>query len=316
MLYEFILGKNNFLEMIKMSEQAFLKLLDNIFGGVYYVNKKRQIEFWNKEAERITGYRKEEVVGKYCYDNILQHIDDENNNLCKNGCPLQATIEDGKRRKAEVYLHHKEGQRVPVLVKVVPIRGEKGEITGAVELFLKNEQRKSLEEKLLELKKENFKDRLTDINNRKYLEEILKELLNSRKIKKRNIAFGFLDIDDFKDINDNFGHTMGDRILKMVANTLKDNVRPSDQVFRWGGDEFALILFDVDNKRALNKLLNRIKVLIGNSFINHQNKKIKVTISVGATLLKENDDIDTLTKRADQNMYNSKEAGKNLITIS
>lgn len=78
-------------------------ILDNIYGGVYYVDKNRKIKYWNKEAEEITGFSKDEVMGKYCYDNILQHVDDLGVNLCHDGCPLQASINDANKREANIY---------------------------------------------------------------------------------------------------------------------------------------------------------------------------------------------------------------------
>lgn len=291
-------------------------ILDNIYGGVYYVDQNRKIRYWNKEAEEITGFSKAEVIGKHCYDNILQHVDDQGTNLCHNGCPLHATMEDGKKREVNVYLHHKDGQRIPVTIRTVPLKDEKNEIVGAVELFLKNIKMKSLEEKINELKQENHRDKLTEINNRKYLEKILAEIVERNDIKKDDIAFYFLDVDDFKYINDNYGHLVGDRILAMIANTLKNNLRDADKAFRWGGDEFALLLFDINNNKKLFKLLERLKLLINESFINHKQEKLSVTMSFGATKLSKKDTIESLTKRADNNMYESKKQGKNQITVN
>jgi diguanylate cyclase (GGDEF)-like protein/PAS domain S-box-containing protein len=291
-------------------------ILDNIYGGVYYVDQNRKIKYWNKEAEEITGFSKTEVIGKHCYDNILQHVDDQGTNLCHNGCPLHATMEDGKKREANVYLHHKDGQRVPVTIRTVPLKNEKNEIVGAAELFLKNIKMKSLEEKINELKQENHRDKLTEINNRNYLEKILAEIIKRDDINKDNIAFCFLDVDDFKYINDNYGHLVGDRILAMIANTLKNNLRDADKAFRWGGDEFALILFDINNNKYLKNLLERLKLLINESFIEHKQEKINVTMSFGATKFRKNDTIESLTKRADNNMYESKKQGKNQITVN
>ena len=291
-------------------------ILDNIYGGVYYVDKNRKIKYWNKEAEEITGFSKEEVIEKHCYDNILKHIDDNGKKLCENGCPLHAAINDGKKREANVYLHHKEGQRVPVIIRIVPLKNEKNEIIGAVELFFENKQVKSLEDKINDLRKENYKDELTDINNRKFLEEVLDEIISRDDIKKDNIAFCFLDIDDFKYINDTYGHLVGDKILSMVAKTLKNNVRHADKAFRWGGDEFALILFDIKNDEKLKKLLKRLQSLINGSFITHKQNELSVTMSFGVAKLKKEDTLKLITKRADKNMYESKKMGKDAITIS
>lgn len=169
-------------------------------------------------------------------------------------------MEDGQKREVNVYLHHKNGQRVPVTIRTVPLKNKKNEIVGAAELFFKNIKMKSLEEKINELKQENHRDELTEINNRKYLEKILAEIVDRDDIDKEDIAFCFLDVDDFKYINDNYGHLVGDKILSMIAKTLKNNLRDADKAFRWGGDEFALILFDIKNNKYLKNLLKRLKL--------------------------------------------------------
>ena len=93
------------------------KLLDSLFDGVYFVDLDRRITYWNAGAERISGYLRSEVVGSCCADNLLRHIDTEGHKLCQDGCPLAATMRDGKTRESSVYLHHKFGHRVPVLVR-------------------------------------------------------------------------------------------------------------------------------------------------------------------------------------------------------
>lgn len=98
----------------------YLSILENLNDGVYYVDNDRKITYWNKSAERITGYTAEEVVGSFCYDNILQHIDEKGTQLCKNGCPLSLTISDGNIRDINVCLHHKDGYRVPIYVRSIP----------------------------------------------------------------------------------------------------------------------------------------------------------------------------------------------------
>ena len=99
----------------------YKEMLDNMDIGVYFVNKARQITFWNKGAEEISGFTKEEVVGKFCHDDILSHVDEKGNKVCIMGCPLKKTAEDGKFREVVVYLHHKEGQRVRIKVKSIPL---------------------------------------------------------------------------------------------------------------------------------------------------------------------------------------------------
>lgn len=110
------------------------ELLDCFYDGIYYVDLKRVIQFWNKSAEGITGFSAEEVIGKCCYSNILNHVDLNSKQLCIDNCPLHETLQDGIPRKANVFLHHKDGFRVPVTILVIPVYADK-EIIGAMEVF-------------------------------------------------------------------------------------------------------------------------------------------------------------------------------------
>jgi PAS domain S-box-containing protein len=108
------------------------RLLDGISDGVYFMDRDRIIRYWNRGAERITGFNKEEVIGTACRDNVLMHVDDAGTSLClAELCPALGTIMDGQEREAEVYLHHKEGYRLPVIARISPIRDDSGNITGA-----------------------------------------------------------------------------------------------------------------------------------------------------------------------------------------
>jgi PAS domain S-box-containing protein len=108
------------------------RLLDGISDGGYFMDRDRIIRYWNHGAERITGFNKDEVIGTACRDNVLMHEDDAGTTLrLAEFCPALATIMDGQERQAEVYLHHKDGYRLPVLARISPIRDESCNITGA-----------------------------------------------------------------------------------------------------------------------------------------------------------------------------------------
>jgi PAS domain S-box-containing protein len=110
-------------------------VLDRLREGAYTVNPRRQITYWNPAAERITGFTSAEVVGRYCADNILIHIDHCGTNLCRRGCPLTQTLQWGEPHESDLFLHHRSGHRVPVAVRAAPIHGAGGAIVGAIELF-------------------------------------------------------------------------------------------------------------------------------------------------------------------------------------
>ena len=92
-------------------------LLENLYDGVYIVDINRKILYWNKASEEITGYLYSDVVGTNCHDNILNHVDATGKNYCKDECPLLNIFNDGEIRELEMFLHHKEGYRIPIFVK-------------------------------------------------------------------------------------------------------------------------------------------------------------------------------------------------------
>lgn len=142
------------------------RLLDGISDGVYFMDRDRVIRYWNKAAERITGFKKQEVIGTACRDNVLMHVDDAGTSLClADFCPALATILDGQEREAEVYLHHMEGYRLPVLVQISPIRDDSGNITGAVEVFSDNRRMHEMTRRIEELERLALIDPLTRIGN-------------------------------------------------------------------------------------------------------------------------------------------------------
>ena len=288
-------------------------LLDNLSDGVYFVDKERKIEYWNEASEQITGFSKEEVLGKYCYDNILKHVDSCGTELCRNGCPLEATCRDGKIRMQDVYLHHKEGYRVPVAVKAIPIMDNEQNIKGAIEIFSSNVD-KAFHEKLAELEKLAMTDGLTGVANRLYTDKLLDEKIEIFKINKKNFSIAFIDIDYFKKFNDTHGHDFGDKVLKLVSETLMNNLRKDDFVGRWGGEEFIVFL-QIDNLEILEKSLNKLRVLIEKSDIKKDGETLSLSVSIGGTVIAPNETKEEVVNRADKLMYESKRLGRNRVTV-
>ena len=298
-----------------LEKDFYEKIIENLHDGLYFVDRNRVIIYWNKAAERISGYTANEVVGLSCADNILNHVDAEGNHLCTGMCPLAATITDGKPHEDEVYMHHKDGHRIPVSVRVSPLTDKDGKIIGGIELFTDISNQVANQLRVKELEKLALIDNLTQLANRRYIDHEIQRILEEKR--RLNVPFGilFMDIDHFKKFNDTYGHDVGDKVLKFVANTFVSNARPYDLYGRWGGEEFIGIIRNVSYK-DLEALGNRIRSLIENSYIMHENKKLNVTISIGATLVNADDSIDSLMKRADINLYKSKKAGRNCLTIS
>ena len=297
-----------------IEKDSFKKILENLHEGLYLVDRNGVITYWNKAAEQISGFSANEVVGKSCSDNILTHVDSDGNNLCTGMCPLATTIADGKPREDEIYMHHKDGHRIPVSIRASTLTNRDGNIIGGIELFTNISHQVAYELKVKELEKLALLDNLTQLPNRNYIE---REIQSRYEAKMRyNVPFGilFIDIDHFKQFNDTYGHDMGDDVLKFVANTFIANARPFDLYGRWGGEEFIGIIHDINGK-SLELLGNRLRSLVETSYIIRGNKKLYATISIGATVINNDDTIDRLIKRADTLLYKSKAEGRNRLTM-
>jgi len=300
--------------LMRLDKDAYEKIIENLRDGLYFVDRDRIITYWNKAAEQISGYRANEIVGKSCADNILNHIDGDGCSLCDGNCPLAATMDDGNPRETEVYMHHKDGHRIPVSVQVSPLTDREGNVIGGIELFTDISDRVANELRIKELERLALLDDLTQLANRNFIEgEIQSRFAEKERV---NVPFGIMliDVDHFKKINDTYGHSVGDAVLRFVANTLIANTRPFDLYGRWGGDEFIGILRNVSGEN-LKAMGNRIRSLVENSFIIHENKKLSVTISIGATLARTDDSIENLIKRADALLYQGKEEGRNRLVM-
>ncbi|MBM4128554.1 MAG: sensor domain-containing diguanylate cyclase [Nitrospira sp.] len=299
---------------MKFKYELYRTVLDNLYSGVFFVDGDRKILYWNSGAERITGFSAQEVVGIHCWDDVLKHVDDHGHNVCEKECLILKTISDGKTWEGELYLLHKNGHRVPVMTRIAPVRDPEGKIVGALEIFDDISSTTALAQKVEELKEMAFLDPLTRLANRRYIEINIKERLS--ELNRYGWPFGviFADVDNLKEINDTYGHHVGDLALKMVAKTLPASLRLFDVVGRWGGDEFVAVIVNI-RKKHLQDIAHRFLSLIKSSDIHLENEILKITVSIGATIAKPNDTVVSILKRADRLMYKSKVSGGDRVSI-
>ena len=289
-------------------------VLENLHDGLYCTDTHRVITFWNHAAERITGYPAAEVLGRSCAANILVHVDTDGRSLCRGLCPLAMTMADCVGREAEVFLRHRDGHRVPVLVRTGPLKDRAGQVVGGVELFTDLSNILANNSRVRELEQLALLDTLTQLANRAYLQREIEARFE--EMRRYGIPFGllFMDIDFFKRFNDTYGHDVGDEVLKLVANTFTANSRAFDVYGRWGGEEFVGVIRSIDAE-DLAALGNRMRVLVNQSFLMHDEARLGVSISLGATVAHPDDTAESLIKRADQLLYQSKKEGRNRLTL-
>ena len=298
---------------MKLEDGHYKKVLDNLYDGIYLLSEDRKIIYWNNGAEQHTGYAKSEVMNVPCHE-VLRHVDDKGSSLCNESCPVFHTIQDNTLREVDVYLSHKEGHRIPVSMRIAPMKDSKNQVVVAVEICGEGSPKYTMQQKLKEMKQIALLDPLTEVGNRRFLEMNIRGKLEELERYKWPFGILFVDIDHFKNVNDTYGHETGDRVINMVSKTISHSLRSFDVMGRWGGEEFVVIVVNVQEEQ-LYLVAERLRRLVEQSSITNGSDAVHVTVSIGGTIGQPGDDIHSILRRADHLMYESKLAGRNCISM-
>ena len=171
-----------------------------------------------------------------------------------------------------------------------------------------------LQQELDKAYKELLIDSLTKAYNKKALEKDLNEILKAGNQKDLDLVIAVIDFDDFKNINDTYGHLVGDFVLIKLVEIIKRLSGKEHKLYRFGGDEFILVLNNIDLKKA-EKIIEKIVDKVSHTVLKYNEYLIKVSISIGVTKHKKGDTIDTILQRADEALYEAKKDGKNIYKI-
>lgn len=274
--------------LVESSDEA---IMSNDLSGI--------ITTWNKAAETLYGYTKKEMLGMnvitlYPLDKQTEFYDTINQIL--HGEPI--------KHKESVRVH-KEKYYLPLSITISPIKNIEGIIIGASTTARDITQQKLMEEKLKHLAEH---DTLTGLITRPLFEDRLIQAIALAKRAHNTIAVCFIDLDDFKKINDNNGHAMGDFLLSAAAKRMEKCIRESDTLARLGGDEFGLILSGIKAVTDVSKVLRKLITKLSKEFmIDH--KPLAITISIGVAMYPEHGH-NLLIEKADAAMYYVKNHGK------
>ncbi|MEE9354086.1 MAG: PAS domain S-box protein [Methylococcaceae bacterium] len=293
------------------SEQRFRQLFEKIPNiAVQGYNQDRVVIFWNKASERLYGYSKEEAVGAKLeqliipvdmVDNVKQAIQ-------------QWLSDDVPIQSSELDLRHKDGSQVPVYSSHIMLDNNAGEPEMyCIDIDL-TERRKAQ----AEIEQLAYFDMLTNLPNRRLLLDRINEEI---AVAERHLIHGailYLDLDNFKTINDSLGHSAGDALLQKVATLMENQLRSEDTVARLGGDEFVVLLKELDEtaETAVNEALlvaEKIQASFSRPIAIDENE-LYVTTSIGISLFSTDNNIaDDVLNQADTAMYRAKEKGRNNI---
>jgi diguanylate cyclase (GGDEF)-like protein/PAS domain S-box-containing protein len=298
---------------MSQAEPFLQRIMDHLAEGVFILDAQEKITYWNQGAQKLTGYGRDDVLGKACAE-ILMCVGEDGAPACGAECRLAQALADREPRQLNLFLRHRDGHRTPVTIDSIPCMDHAGRPLGVIEIIADRSPRMVLLEQMEFLRRTAMYDPLTGLANRAYGEKILHSKLGEMSRGLAGFGLLFADVDEFKTINDTHGHAVGDRVLKMVALTMQKCVRSFDVVCRWGGDEFLLLLTDVD-ERSFMKVGEKIRAQVEQSSFWVEGNIIRTSLSMGAVLARSTDTPESIIKRADSLLYISKQEGRNRLAF-
>jgi len=283
-------------------EEKYRTILENMDDAYFEIDLAGNLTFFNDSMCRALGYSREELMG-----------------MDSRACTAQGDAEPTYETLAEMYRTGGQGKIIPLKfvrkdggirfsdTRISPLRNEKGEIVGFRGIGRDVTERRRLEQKLEEMATH---DPLTGLPNRLLLSDRLAVGLAQAQRNNTKLAVMMLDLDRFKNVNDTFGHSVGDELLRAAGERLTGLVRKSDTVVRMGGDEFMVLLPQIAKIEDATKVAQKILEAFRKPFVldGHQ---IQTTTSIGIAIYPEDgEDVEALLKNADTALYWVKEQGR------
>lgn len=296
-----------FAEQLATSEQRFKDFAESSSDWLWEVNNDFEFTYVSPGIHQTLGYSPDEMIGRVKFDILFSGGEDEKNTREL----IESRVErQQKYRDVEFWTRSKTGERVCLSMSGIPIFNEKKEFTGFRGAAANITTSKIDRENMYKLA---TTDHLTGLLNRARFSEELERALSLSKRHKTQGVLLFVDLDQFKSINDTYGHDAGDELIRAVSDILQKEVRTTDTVARLGGDEFGIIMHNIDPKLARTKVQKVIDEL--NALrVNYNNITLHVTMSVGMIPYPQEDkDSASLLMRADLAMYRAKDMGRNRL---
>jgi len=281
--------------------------LNSIGDAVLTTDLAGNISYLNTVAEKMTGWSKEEAEGRPLAE-VFRILDGESRLPARNPAEMALTENKTVGMAAGVVLVQRNGHEVGIEDSAAPIHDRDGKVTGAVLVFHDVTRSREMAEKMAHLA---HHDALTDLPNRMLLNERFVQAIALARRHGRKTAILFLDVDRFKHINDSLGHEVGDKLLLSVATRLLACVRVSDTVCRQGGDEFLVLLPDIERPQDAARFAKKILTALA---LPHRidAQDLHVTMSIGIGVYPDDgQDLDSVIKSSDTAMYHAKENGRN-----
>ncbi|MCX8075586.1 MAG: diguanylate cyclase [Aquificaceae bacterium] len=286
---------------LRLSHTQMDTILSLTNTGVVVLDKEGKVVFLNQTACDILGYSKEELLGKSFHNMTHYHVGPAES------CPIHKAVSLGHSYQGEDSFMRKDGSLIEVELDVKPIQIY-SILEGAIMSFYDISEMKKREKELYTMA---VHDKLTGLYNRWYAEDFFEKEFARMNRQSLSISLIMLDVDNFKKINDTYGHNVGDEVLRSLAGIIRKSVRSYDLVVRWGGEEFLVLLPDTDAQEAVS-IAERVRSSV-EAF--SMEGIPKFTVSIGVTSYRVEDTVESFIERADNALYLAKSKGKNCVVV-
>jgi diguanylate cyclase (GGDEF)-like protein/PAS domain S-box-containing protein len=280
----------------KLRLQALL--LNAVGQAVISTDLNSRIVYWNQTAEELYGWSAEEATGRILRELVVSE------EFGKRAEEIGAELKAGRNWSGEVEVRRRDGTSLAVLGTATPVYDDRKDLVGTISVSMDITDRKRMEQQLYH---QALHDPLTGLANRSLLEDRLGQALARAQRREGQVAVLYMDLDNFKIVNDSLGHEAGDRILVAVGERLKHSLRPEDTLVRFGGDEFVIVLENVMDLGVAVRVVDRISERFQDPFV-LDGQEIFITTSIGIALNTSGQESpEELLRNADTAMYRAKE---------
>jgi diguanylate cyclase (GGDEF)-like protein/PAS domain S-box-containing protein len=287
------------------------KLLENMHDAVVFVDAGMRIVEWNRGAERLTGIATASVVHRLWVPTVLNMQNEKGEWLAEQDCPVRCAIQSQVQSLRRLTISGRGGRPVSVDSHAIPVTGADGTTLGAILLIHDASPEASLEERCQSLYEKATKDPLTQVANRAEFDRVHGMFIHTHREHHVTCSLMICDLDNFKRVNDTYGHQAGDEVIQTLASVLKSACRPGDLVARYGGEEFVMLYADCDNATAARRAEHARKAL--SQARQPGLGERSVTASFGVTEVQPGDTAETMLRRADRALLMAKEKGRNVV---
>ncbi len=292
----------------------FRSVLETLETGVYLVDRTRRILFWNEGAQRITGYLPQDVVGRFLREHLIASNGEAKDGDFDSTDPLNLVFRDGKSSIAEVSILHKEGHRVPIILRTAPIRDSHGAVIGAAESFDKNLSASDWTRRQAAFADFGCLDKATGVPAKSFIQTHLCQSLMT--FAEHNVPFGILivQVDQMDKFRASRGSGAVPTILRVVAQTLENSLGPNDLVGCLSENQFLVVLTEC-KESEVGRLAEHLRTMVGRSEIEWWGDQFSITCSFGGAASRPEDTAELLVERAKKSLLASMAAGGNRATV-